>query len=175
MVCVSLDDEWLTYINAHEYLYIFVTCMPQIFLKMRTFTLSLAAFQMEDHGRMVLLVTGHTCACPYTCVQIHFWLQLVVPGVNDLGHFCLPAVIHNSLLHHRGRDQSQSIHLHRQIYSCVVPSAWTYEDHSCVDFRFHFIWERGSQFTCNYGYDRCCYRNGLVWQRLRHAGREGTA
>jgi hypothetical protein len=133
----------LTYISAHEYLYFInmhvtnISGNEKLYLVPNSVRfLFLAAFQMEDHGGMVLLVTGHTCACPYTC----FSLQLVVTAVNDLGHFCLPAVIHNSLLHHRGRDQSQSIHLYRQIYSCVVPGAWTYEDHSCVDFRFHFIW-----------------------------------
>ena len=80
--------------------------------------------------------------------------------------FGFSAVIHNSVLYHCGRDQSQSIHLHRQIYGRVIPSAWSYEDYSCPDFRIHFLWKRGSQFTSNFGYGHCRSGNDVVRQRL---------
>nr|POE57523.1 udp-galactose transporter 2 [Quercus suber] len=56
---------------------------------------------------------GHTA--PAQAVS----LLLVGPFLD-----CWLTVIHSSVLYHCGRDQSQSIHLHRQIYACVIPSAW---------------------------------------------------
>lgn len=61
---------------------------------------------------MFLLVTGHTCACPYVSAQNVFWLHLVVTTVNNFCHyffFCLQSFIILSCTIAVGTNLSQFI------------------------------------------------------------------
>lgn len=96
-------------------------------------------------------------------------------ALTILGHSLLSAGIHYSVLHHCSWDQPQPIHLHRQIYGCIIPSPRPYEDYSSPDFRIYILWERGPQHTSSCRHDHCNNGNGLVWQCLLQAGRERAA
>lgn len=110
----------------------------------------------------------------YGCI-LSFILQCVLASVNDIDSSFLSAVLHNIVLYHCSGDQSQPIHLHRQVHCCVIPSPRPYEDHSRPYIRIHFLRKRGSQSPCDSGYDHRSIGDDLVWQCLIQARWKGAS
>lgn len=81
-------------------------------------------------------------------------------------------VLHRVVMHNCCWDQPKSIHMHRKIHSCLIPSSRPHEDDSRVDLGLPFLWERGSQFPCRPWHASGCDRHDLVWERIVETWRE---
>lgn len=73
------------------------------------------------------------------------------------------AVFHYPVMHHCYWNQPQPIHLHRKVYSSVIPSAWAHENHPCLNFGILLLWKRRPQFPCSF-WDHSSCRYDLVWE-----------
>ena len=64
---------------------------------------------------------------------------------------------------HRGGDEPEPVHMHREVHGCFIPSDRTYEDYTGSDIWIHFVRKRGSNFASGFGNGGGNCGNDMVW------------
>lgn len=130
-------------------------------------------------GGYIWLWCNHCCKYMLVFHNLHFsytwflyyfiflWLASCVILVDLFFFFFFApfaiAVFHYPVMHHCYWNQPQPIHLHRKVYSSVIPSAWAHENHPCLNFGILLLWKRRPQFPCSF-WDHSSCRYDLVWE-----------